>query len=72
MEAQQMKKLTRRHLFSATAALPLAALAQDVPPKTSTRDEDLASARESIANNAAQLAKVEVPIATEPAFVFKA
>lgn len=66
-----MNPLTRRKLFTATAALPLAALAQE-PPKTSSRDEDLKSARDSIANNSAQLAKVDVPIATEPAFVFKA
>jgi hypothetical protein len=66
-------KLTRRNLFAAVSVAPLAAVAvaQDTIPKTS-RDEDLKSAREAMANNAAQLAKVEVPIATEPAFVFKA
>ena len=65
-------KLTRRSLFAAvTAVAPLAAAAQDVPPKPSL-DEDLKSARDAMANNAAQLAKVEVPIATEPAFMFKA
>jgi hypothetical protein len=66
-------QLTRRKLFAVTAvtAVPLAALAQEAPKSTS-RDEDLKSARDTMANNAALIAKVEVPIATEPAFVFKA
>ncbi len=69
-----MNPLTRRKLFAATAAIPFAALAQEVAPptKTSSIDDDLKSARDAIANNAALLAKIEVPIATEPAFVFKA
>ena len=68
-----MKQITRRNLFAAaTTAVPLAALAQEAPPKTTSRDEDLRSARDTFASNAALLAKVELPIATEPAFVFKA
>ena len=66
-----MKQLTRRKLFTTSAALPIVALAQE-GPKPASRDEDLKSARESIAKNAVELARVEVPIATEPAFVFKA
>ncbi len=66
-----MNPLTRRKLFAATAAVPFAALAQEAS-KTSSVDDDLKSARDAIANNAALLAKVDVPIATEPAFVFKA
>jgi hypothetical protein len=70
-----MKQLTRRNLFaSVAAAAPLLAIAQEAPtttPKTSI-DEDLRTAREVMANNAALLAIVQVPIATEPAFVFKA
>ena len=66
-----MNPLTRRKLFAATAALPFAALAQEAS-KISSVDDDLKNARDAIANNAALLAKVEVPIATEPAFVFKA
>jgi len=65
-------KLTRRSLFAAVTAAPLIAVAQEAPQPSSSRDEDLKSARETMANNAALLAKVEVPIATEPAFVFKA
>ena len=68
-EAKTLNQLSRRKLFA--AALPLAALAQDAPPKPTSRDEDLKSARDAIANNATQLAKVDIPIATEPAFVFK-
>jgi len=68
-----VKRISRRNLFAAASvAVPLAALAQEPPQKTTSRDEDLKSARDTIANNAALLAKVEVPIATEPAFVFKA
>jgi len=65
-------KLTRRSLFAAVTAAPLVAVAQEAPKPSSSRDEDLKSARDTMANNAALLAKVEVPIATEPAFVFKA
>ena len=66
-------KLTRRTLFATVAAVPLVAAAQDAPPAAATsREEDLKSARDTLANNLAQLAKVEVPIATEPAFIFKA
>ena len=68
-----MKQLTRRRLFAATAAAPFVALAQEAPPpKRTSLEEDLKSARDAMANNAALLAKVEVPIATEPAFFFKA
>lgn len=67
-----MKQLTRRRLFAATAAVPFVALALEAQPKMTSRDEDLKNARDAIANNVALLSKVEVPIATEPAFVFKA
>ena len=62
-------RLTRRNLFGAAAAIAVAAPVA-VEAQTS-KDDDLKSARDSIANNSAQLAKIEVPIATEPAFVFK-
>jgi hypothetical protein len=70
-----MRRLTRRNLFAAVGAAPLAVAAvtqETVPPPASSREEDLKTARELMATNAAQLAKVKVPIATEPAFVFKA
>lgn len=61
-------------LTRAAALAPLAtALAQEPSsPAKSSREEDLKSARDAMANNSAQLAQVEIPIATEPAFVFKA
>ena len=71
-----MKRLTRRNLLAAVGAAPLvavaAAAAQDAgKPPSSTRDEDLKTARELMATNAALLAKVELPMATGPAFVFR-
>ena len=67
-----MKRITRRTLLAATVPLAAAINAQDSTIAQESRAEDLKSARDSIANNAALLAKVEVPIAIEPAFVFKA
>ena len=64
-------KLTRRNLF-ATAAVAAAAVAPLPAQTTASKDEDLKSARDTIANNSAQLAKIEIPIATEPAFSFRA
>ncbi len=60
------RKLTRRELAATMAsAAPLAA---QYPP-----NEDLSQkAREQVRRNADQLAKREVPMATEPAFHFKA
>ena len=65
-----MPELTRRNLFAALAAATTAS----APAQTTgvSRDEDLKSAHDAITNNLAQLAKVKVPIETEPAFVFKA
>ena len=69
-----MKRLTRRNLFAAAAAVAVAAAPSTLAqaPAASSRDEDLKDAREAIANHAAQIAKVRVPIATEPAFIFRA
>lgn len=68
-----MKKLSRRGMLF-TAALPAAVTqqlsAQQQP--TSSREQDLDSARTAIKNNLNALAQVKVPIATEPAFTFKA
>jgi hypothetical protein len=70
-----LKQFTRRNLFIAAGAAPLIAVAvaaQENPPTTVSREDDLKTARDLMAGNAALLAKVEVPIATEPAFSFKA
>jgi hypothetical protein len=60
--------VTRRTLAKivAAAAVPVSAAAQ------SDADEETRSAHDALRNNAAQIAKVDVPMATEPAFHFKA
>jgi hypothetical protein len=63
-------KLTRRQL--ATALTSAAALAQTRSGPAATADEELKAARDRIKANGAALARQEVPVATEPAFQFKA
>jgi hypothetical protein len=53
-------------------AWALFASATAVPAQTTTAVEDLAAAREQIKKNGAELAKFTIPMATEPAFAFKA
>jgi hypothetical protein len=62
--------LTRRslgRLLAVAAAAPAAGISQSAPA-----DADLASARELLRNNLQQIAKVKLPMATEPACHFKA
>jgi hypothetical protein len=54
-------------MLAAAAAIPQAATPQTPPP-----DADLDSARELLKSNAQQIAKVKLPMPTEPAFHFKA
>lgn len=54
-------------MLAAAAAIPQAAA-----PQTPPADADLDSARELLKSNAQQIAKVQLPMATEPAFHFKA
>ena len=63
-------KLTRRQL--ATALTSAAALAQTPSGPPATPDEELKAARDRVQVSGAALAKQEVPMATEPAFQFKA
>ena len=63
-------KLTRRQL--ATALTSAAALAQTPSGPPATPEEELKAARDRLKANGATLAKQEVPMATEPAFQFKA
>jgi len=63
-------KLTRRQL--ATALTSAAALAQTPSGPPATPGEELKAARDRFTANGAALAKQEVPMATEPAFQFKA
>ena len=60
-------KLTRRALVANVLAAP--AIAQTPP---ATAEDELQSARESLRRNVEALAKVKVPVETEPAFQFKA
>lgn len=63
-------QLTRREL--ATALTSAAALAQTPPGPPATPDDELKAARERIKTNGSALAGQQVPMATEPAFQFKA
>ena len=63
-------KLTRRQL--ATALTSAAALAQTPSGPPATPEDELKAARDRVKANGAALAKQEVPVATEPAFQFKA
>jgi len=61
--------VTRRTLarmLAGTAAVAAAAAPQE------TSDDDSKTVHEQMANSAQQLAKVKLPMATEPAFHFKA
>jgi hypothetical protein len=61
--------ITRRKLaglLAATAAIPTAAAPQ------TDNDEETRSAHEALRNNAQQLDKIPLPMATEPAAHFKA
>lgn len=74
--------MTRRHLMLATPAALLAQSRQTPPqrapdsrpqsPKEELPNEELNIARDLLRRNAEQLAKVAVPMATEPACHFKA
>jgi len=66
------RKLTRRDLAAALAAsVPALASPRAVPAKAE-EDELLAAARAQVLKNAGRLAASEIPMATEPAFLFKA
>ena len=62
-------KLTRRALGAAVAGTALAA-AQTAPPRGEP-GEELQAARESLKRNAEALSRLDLPMATEPACVFK-
>jgi hypothetical protein len=62
-------KLTRREL---AAALVSTAAAQTQSPPPSTPQEELKAPQDRNRNNAGALAGMQVPMAAEPAFQFKA
>jgi hypothetical protein len=61
-------KLRRRDLAAALLAPAAAAQPQTATPPA----DDLAAARARLKTNADALAKIDVPMSTEPAFSFKA
>jgi hypothetical protein len=63
-------KLTRRQLAAAVAPAIAHAQAQSRPP--ATPDDELKTAQDRIRANGETLARQAVPMATEPAFQFKA
>lgn len=67
-------KLTRRRLAQSAAGMAFAwkALPQTPPASPGAPDALLASERESRKRNSEALAKIDVPMPTEPAFSFKA
>jgi len=64
-------KLTRRQLAASLAA-SAAAMAQTQPAPFAGDDEERKAARARLQDAAVELAKVEIPMAMEPAFQFKA
>jgi hypothetical protein len=66
-----MGKITRRNLVALAAAVPAAAGQQAAPAPAAPADE-LRAARDQYQSQAGQLAKVMLPMATEPATHFKA
>ncbi len=66
-------KITRRRL-AVSALAPAVAMAQNRPaqPPSEVPEELLKNAKESVRRNGEALSKFTLPIATEPAFQFKA
>jgi hypothetical protein len=65
-------KISRRRL-AASALAPAVALAQNRPaqPPSEAPDDLLKNAKDLVRRNGEALAKISIPIATEPAFQFK-
>jgi hypothetical protein len=66
-----VKSITRRGLIASLGVTAIV-VAQEEPSKTATIDDDLKTAREAMRANSSKLAAVKLPMAIEPAFVFKA
>jgi hypothetical protein len=64
-------KLTRRSFAALAGAAGLLGQTPSPPPLPKNPEEELKAARETAIKNAEQLAKVELPMSTEPAFHFK-
>ena len=66
-----MSKLTRRKLAAALSAGVLSAPAALVAQEQPSADDELKARRAQIRENAAQLDKFPLPMAAEPATLFK-
>jgi hypothetical protein len=69
------RRITRRDLVVLAAAVPAAGLpsaAQPPPPIPSSPEEDLKAALAQFKSSAGRIAKVDLPMSTEPAVHFKA
>ena len=66
-------KLSRRGLLALAGASAAQAMAQTPPPPPAVPNPDpVAAAREDNRRSAENLARFEIPMSTEPAFVFRA
>jgi hypothetical protein len=65
-------KLTRRQLAAVISTSAVVFAQTQVSPPPSTPDEELKAVRETLRQNFEQLAKVELPMSTEPAVHFRA
>jgi hypothetical protein len=63
-------KLTRRELVAAIA--PAAVMGQAQPQTTQQPQDPLSAAKARVKGSSDVLAKIEIPMATEPAFQFRA
>ena len=72
METQSKRLTRRRALASALTAGPALAVAAAQQPSAAAADDLDAVAREAVKRTSATLRKLRVPIATEPAFAFRA
>ena len=65
-------KLTRRKLATVLVSATAMAAQQPAPAPTAAPADDLQAARDRLRANARTLATTTIPMATEPAFQFKA
>jgi hypothetical protein len=65
-------KFTRRQLALAISTSAIVLAQTPAPPLPSSPDEELKAVRETLRQNSEQLAKVELPMSTEPAVHFRA
>ena len=65
------KRISRRGFGRLLAASPLAASAAAASPQALSREEELRAANERRLSTSKGLAKFDLPMATEPAFIFR-